>query len=183
MNKLPISKAYRLIEPGPVVFLTTTHHGEFNIMTLGYHMVVQDDDPPLMAFMIGPWDYSYKAFNETGECTIAIPTVDLASTVIEIGNCDGDKIDKFKTFGLTPLPAQSVKSPLIKECLANFECKIEDTTLANKYGMYIVKIIQAWIDSERKEKRKLHHNGDGTLTVDGETLNFKDKMTKWPSYT
>ncbi len=102
---------------------------------------------------------------------------------MEIGNCAGDEVDKFKKFNLTSLPAQKVKSPLIKECLANFECKLEDTTLADKYGMYIVKVVQAWIDSERKEQRKIHHNGDGTLTVDGETINLKEKMTRWPDYT
>lgn len=184
MEKLSLSKVYRLIEPGPVVFLTTTNRqGKFNIMSMSYLMVVDDGETPLIAIMLGPWDYSYKAFLETRECTIAIPTVDLAQKVMEIGNCQGDKIDKFKTFNLTPLPAQKVKSPLIKECFANFECKIEDTTFADKYGMYIVKVVQAWIDNERKERRMVHHNGDGTLTVDGEILNLKDKMTRWPSYT
>lgn len=183
MEKLPLSKVYRIIEPGPVVFLATANKkGEFNVMSMSYIMVV-DDDIPLLAFMIGPWDYSYKAFLETKECTIAIPTVDLAEKIMEIGNSEGDKIDKFKTFNLTPLPAKKVKSPLIKECLANFECKIEDTTLADKYGMYIVKVVQAWIDNKREEKRMVHHNGDGTLTVDGEILNLKDKMTRWTNYT
>jgi flavin reductase (DIM6/NTAB) family NADH-FMN oxidoreductase RutF len=75
-----------LIEPGPVVFITTSKDGKFNVMSASYHMVVQDEAPPLIAFMIGPWDYSYKAFLETGECTIAVPTVDMASKIMEIGN-------------------------------------------------------------------------------------------------
>lgn len=179
MEKMPISNAYRLIEPGPVALLTTFHNGKNNIMTFSWHMVV-DYEPPLFALIIGPWDDSFKAFLETGECTIAVPTVEMATKVIEIGNTDSNKIDKFETFNLTPLQGEKVKSPLIKECLANFECKLEDKTLGKKYGLYIVKVVEAWIDPKHQECKMVHYNGNGTLTVDGETLNMKDKFTKWP---
>lgn len=179
MEKIPLSKVYRLIEPGPVTLLTTSQNGKNNIMTFSWHMVV-DFEPPLLALVIGPWDYSFKAFIETGECTIAVPTVELASKIIEIGNTDGDKIDKFEAFNLTPIHGEKVKSPLIKECLANLECKLEDSTLGEKYGLYIVKVVEAWIDTKHIECRKVHYNGDGTLTVDGETLDMKQKFTKWP---
>ena len=183
MQKLPLSKVYRYIEPGPVVFMTTSQNGKHNIMSMSYLMVIKDDAPPLIAIMMGPWDYSYKLFLTTEECTIAIPTVDLASEVMEIGNCQGDKIDKFKKFNLNPIAGEKIKAPLIQECLANFECKLHDTSMADKYGMFIVKVVAAWVNKDKEEKRMVHHNGDGVLTVDGEKLKFKDKMTRWPSYT
>ena len=87
MNDLPLSKAYRLIEPGPVVLVTTANEGRANIMTMSWHMVM--DFTPLIGCIIGPWDYSFTALRTTEECVIAIPTVDLASKVVEIGNCSG----------------------------------------------------------------------------------------------
>jgi flavin reductase (DIM6/NTAB) family NADH-FMN oxidoreductase RutF len=108
--------------------------------------------PPLIGCVIGPWDHSYKALQATGECVIAIPTVDLAETMVDIGNCSGQRIDKFETFGLRPMPATAVSAPLIRECLANIECKVADTTLVDSYCLFILKAVRIWIDPERKER-------------------------------
>lgn len=178
MKELPLSRAFQLLEPGPVVLVTTEHKGKANIMTMSWHMVM--DFTPQIGCIIGSWDYSYTALMETKECVIAIPTVDLAEKVVEIGNCSGSDVDKFRTFGFTPLPAAQVKAPLIAECLANMECRVTDVSLVSKYSLFILEGIKVWIDPERKEKRTFHANGDGTFVVDGETINLKEKMLKWP---
>jgi len=182
MNELSLSKAYRFIEPGPVVLVTTAYKGSTNIMTMSYHMMIQDGSVPLIGCSIGPWDHSFTALCATGECVIAIPTVDLASKVVEIGNCSGDDVDKFDAFGLTPVPAEKVKPPLVAECLANLECRVSDSSLVDKYNLFILEVVKAWVDLEREERRTIHHNGDGTFVVDGRTINLKKKMAKWPTY-
>jgi len=180
MKEFPVSKTYRLIEPGPVVLVTTLNEGRPNIMTMGFHMMVQH--PSLIGAVIGPWDYSYEALSMTGECVIAIPTVDLAAKMVDIGNCSGREVNKFKEFGLTAVPGKKVKAPLIRECLANIECKVVDTSLVDRYSLFILEAVKAWTDPNRKERRTLHHNGDGTLTVDGRVLNFQEKMVLWKQF-
>ncbi len=82
MRKFPLNKAFTLIEPGPVV-LVTTHDGEKSkIMTISWTMVV--DLTPRFAITTGPWNYSYAALGKTGECVIAIPAVDLLDTAVGI---------------------------------------------------------------------------------------------------
>jgi flavin reductase (DIM6/NTAB) family NADH-FMN oxidoreductase RutF len=181
IKEMPASKAYRLLEAGPVVLVSTSRNGRPNIMTMGFHMVVQHA-PPLIGCIIGPWDYSYRALRETGECVIAIPTVDLARKVVDIGNCSGETIDKFAKFKLTPLPASEVEAPLIAECVANIECRVADGALANKYSLFILEAVRIWTDPTRKERRTLHHNGDGTFTVDGRTINLQDRMAMWKQF-
>jgi len=181
MKEMPASKTYRLLEAGPVVLVTTAHNGRPNIMTMGFHMVVQHA-PPLIGCSIGPWDYSYKALRQSGECVIAIPTVDLATKVVDIGNCSGADVDKFDTFKLTPKPAKDVSAPLIAECLANIECRVADTTLVKKYSLFILEAVRIWIDPKRKERRTIHHNGDGTFTVDGRTINLQKRMVLWKQF-
>ena len=178
MKEYALSKVCRLIEPGPTVLVTTANMGHPNIMTMSFHMMVQFD-PPVIGCVIGPWDHSFIALQETMECVIAIPTVDLASKVVDIGNCSVQRVDKFNAFGLTPVPAETVKAPLIAECLANLECRVVDTSLVKKYSLFILEVVKAWIDPNHKECRKIHHNGDGTFVVDGTTINFKEQMTKW----
>ena len=182
MDPLPLSRVYRFIEPGPVLLVTTADAGRQNVMAMSYHMVMDDSDPPLIGCMIGPWDYSFAALRETGECVLAVPAADLATKVVEIGNCSGTDTDKLEKFGLTPVPAEQVRAPLITECLANFECRVKDDSMVGKYNMFILEVVAAWIDLARKERRLFHHRGNGTFVVDGRVLDLKKKMTKWPSY-
>jgi flavin reductase (DIM6/NTAB) family NADH-FMN oxidoreductase RutF len=181
MKEIPLSKVYRLLEPGPVVLVTTAYKGRANIMTMTYHMML-NHQPPLIACVIGPWNHSFKALRASKECVLAIPTVDLASKAVEIGNCSGKDADKFDTFGLTPVPAQMITPPLIAECLANIECRVTDASLVRKYNLFILEPVQAWVVGRRKERRTIHHNGDGTFVVDGKILNLRKKMVKWPDF-
>ena len=176
MKELPLSQAFHLIEPGPVALVTTQNKGRANIMTMSWHMMMEFN-PPKIGCIIGPWDYSFQALCATKECVIAIPTVDLATKAVEIGNCSGEDVDKFEAFGLTPLPGKKVKAPLIAECLANIECKLVD--IVKKHGIVVLEGVMAWIDPDRKERRTIHANGDGTFVVDGRTINLKKKMVKW----
>ncbi len=161
-----------LLEPGPVILVTTRRGGKNNIMTISWHMVV--DFTPQFALLTGPWNFSYHALVENRECVIAVPTVDMAKKVVGIGACSGADTDKFKTFKLTPLKAKSVKAPLIKECLANIECRVTD--YIEKHGIFVLDAIHAWMDSGRKERRTIHANGDGTFVVDGRTVDYRDLM-------
>lgn len=178
MKEIPASGAYRQLEPGPIVLVTTSHRDKPNVMMMGFHMVIQHA-PPLIGCVIGPWDHSYRALRATGECVIAIPTVDLARAVVDIGNCSGDSVDKFERFGLTPRPGRSVAAPLIEECIANMECKVVDTSLADAYNLFIFEVERLWIDEDRKERRTLHHRGDGSFAVDGDVLDLSERMVKW----
>lgn len=177
MEKMPLSKAFTLIESGPVVLVTTSDGKKDNIMTISWTMVM--DFTPIFAITTGPWNYSYTALRKSKECVISIPTVDLLDKVVGVGTCSGSDTDKFEKFGLTPVKGKYVRSPLIKECLANIECKVRD--IVQKHNIVVLEGIAAYFDSSRKEKRTVHAIGDGTFIVDGRTLNRKKMMsTKIP---
>ena len=181
MNEYPLSKVFQLIEPGPVVMVTTAGKKRNNIMTMSWHMMMEFE-PPLIGCLVSSGNYSFAALRATKECVIAIPAVDIATKVVEVGNCSGLDVDKFETFGFTPMPAEKVKAPLIAQCLANLECRVVNTTLVNKYCLFVLEVVKAWTDPDRKERRTIHANGDGTFVVDGRTLNLKKKMVKWQSF-
>ena len=180
MKDFPISRVFTLIEPSPVVMLTTANNGRPNIMTMSWLMPIEFE-PALIACVVSPADYSYKALTSTKECVIAIPTVDLITKVVDVGNCSGEDVDKFNKFGLTPLPAKKVSAPLVGECLYNIECKVVDASMADKYAMFILQAVKAWTDPSRKERRTFHANGDGTFVVDGKKINLKKRMVKFKS--
>lgn len=172
MKSMQLRKAFTLMEPGPVVLVTTNDGRKNNIMTISWTMVV--DFTPLFAMTTGPWNYSYAALKKSRECVIAIPTMDLIDRVVGVGTCSGADTDKFEKFGLTPVKGKHVKAPLIKECLANIECKVVD--IVSKHSIVVLEGVAAYFDGSRKEKRTLHAIGDGTFVVDGRKLNRKNKM-------
>jgi flavin reductase (DIM6/NTAB) family NADH-FMN oxidoreductase RutF len=172
MKRMQISKAFTLMESGPVVLVTTNDGEKNNIMTISWTMVV--GFTPLFAITTGPWNYSYAALRKSKECVISIPTVDLIDKVVGVGTCSGADTDKFKKFGLTPVNGKHVRSPLIKECLANIECKVID--IVKKHNIVVLEGVAAYFDSSREEKRTIHAIGDGTFVVDGRKLNRRKMM-------
>jgi flavin reductase (DIM6/NTAB) family NADH-FMN oxidoreductase RutF len=175
MDDLPLAKVYQVLEPGPVVLLTTASRGRANVMTMSWHMMV-DFVPPLVACVVSAADHSFRALRATRECVIAVPSVDLAAKVVAIGNCSGRDTDKFATIGLTGLPAQRVRAPLVAECFANLECVVADSRLVNRHNLFVLEVVKAWTDPAQPSPRTIHHQGYGSFAVDGETIHIPSKM-------
>jgi flavin reductase (DIM6/NTAB) family NADH-FMN oxidoreductase RutF len=172
MRTLPLNQAFTLLEPGPVV-LVTTHDGQRpNIMTLSWTMVL--DFTPRFALTTGAWNHSFAALRKTRECVIAIPTVDLIDKVVGIGTCSGADTDKFAKFKLTPLRAKRVAAPLIAECLAHIECRLVDRV--PRHNIVVLEGVAAHVDAARKERRTIHAVGDGRFIVDGRRIDRREQM-------
>jgi len=172
---LALAKVYQLLEPGPVVLLTTAHRGRTNVMTMSWQTMVEFE-PPLIACVVSNANHSFTALRATKECVIAIPDRTLASKVVQVGNSSGRSLDKFAAFGLTRVPAQHVAAPLIAECFANLECKVIDTRLVNAYNLFVLEVVAAWIDPARPQPPTIHHRGNGRFVVDGKTLVLPSRM-------
>jgi flavin reductase (DIM6/NTAB) family NADH-FMN oxidoreductase RutF len=175
MRELPLSKVYQLLEPGPVILMTTAQHGRPNVMTMSWHMMVEFE-PPLVACVVSGANHSFKALRATRECVLALPALELARKVVKVGNCSGRDLDKFAAFALTPVPAKCVAPPLVAECFANLECKVVDTRFVNQYNLFVLEVLQAWVDPKQKKPRTIHHQGYGKFAVDGETIKIRSRM-------
>ncbi len=178
MKRMQIGKAFTLMESGPVVLITTHDGKKPNVMTISWTMV--NDFTPAFAITTGAWNHSFAALRKTKECVIAIPTVDMLDTVVKVGTCSGADTDKFEQFALTPLKGRHVQAPLIKECLANIECRVVD--IVKKHNIVVLEGVAAYYDAARREKRTVHAVGDGTFIVEGRKLSRKKMMRdKLPS--
>jgi len=174
-KNLALSQVYKLLEPGPVVMVTTARKGRPNIMTMSW-LTMMDFEPPIVGIIMGEQSYSFGNLKATKECVINVPTVELAKKVVRVGNTTGKKVDKFKTIGLTPVPATRVKLPLINECFANLECKVIDARMAAKYNFFVLEVLKAWIDPSKKNPRTIHHQGNGNFIVDGKRIKLRSGM-------
>lgn len=174
-RSLSLSKVYGLLEPGPVVLVTTARKGKANIMTMSWYTMMEFE-PPTVGCIISNRNYTFNILKVTRECVINIPTLQLAEKVVGCGNISGRKIDKFKAFGLTQRTASSVKAPLIDECYVNLECKVVDGKMISKYNLFILEVLKAWINPAIRDTRTIHHRGRGAFMVAGATIKLSSKM-------
>ena len=174
-KSFPLSKVYGLLEPGPVVLVTTAQKGRANVMTLSW-LTMMDFEPPLVGMVMSDRNYSFAALKATKQCVINIPTVELAAKVVGVGNSSGRRLDKFAAFGLTPRQARQVAPPLIDECYASLECRVTDARMAQRYNFFVLEVLKAWVDPARQRPRTLHHLGKGRFVVDGRTITLPSRM-------
>ncbi|MDD5250889.1 MAG: flavin reductase family protein [Rhodocyclaceae bacterium] len=174
-KSFPLAKVYGLLETGPVVLLTTAHKGKFDIMAQSWHTMLEFE-PPQIASVVSNRNASFDSLKATRECVIAIPTVELSAAVVGCGNTSGRQVDKFAAFGLTAAAGACVAAPLIEECYANLECRVIDTRMVNRYGLFVLEVVKAWIDPARQDPRTLHHRGRGAFMVAGETIKLASRM-------
>lgn len=168
----PVSDIRRFIEPGPIVLVSSLAKGRSNVMTMGWHTVIEFS-PSLIACLISSGNHSYRMVRDSGECVINVPELPLAATVAKIGNCSGAQVDKFAKFRLTADEAERVAAPLIRECYANLECRLHDDALIQKYNVFIFEVVKAHAPARPKYPKTIHYRGEGRFMVSGRALNLR----------
>ncbi|MBS0220941.1 MAG: flavin reductase family protein [Proteobacteria bacterium] len=168
-RNFPVHDVRRYLEPGPIVLVSSHWRGQSNVMTLGWHTVLEFT-PSLVGLMISNGNHSHEMIRRSKECVINVPTTKLTDTVAGIGNCSGSEVDKFERFDLTKVPASRVAAPLIRECHASFECHLHDAAMISHYNFFIFEVVQAHVAARPKHPETLHYTGDGVFMVAGRTV-------------
>ncbi|MCW0374026.1 flavin reductase family protein [Xanthomonas sacchari] len=175
----PTQDVRRFLEPGPVVLVSSAWKQQRDVMTLGWHMVLEFS-PSLLACCISSANHSFALLRRSKQCVINLPTADLVDTVVGIGNTSGADLDKFAHFGLNPVPATHVAAPLIAECYASFECRLHDGSQIGKHGLFVWEVVKAHVAASPKRPRTLHYRGDGRFMLSGAEISrrrlFKPEM-------
>jgi flavin reductase (DIM6/NTAB) family NADH-FMN oxidoreductase RutF len=168
-HDFPVSEVRRYLEPGPIVLVSSRWEDETNVMTMGWHTVMEFT-PALVGCVIASSNHSFELIRQSRECVINLPTAALTDTVVRIGNSSGAEIDKFREFALTAQDASEVKAPLIRECHANFECRLHDDALVDRYNFFIFEVVKAHVASSPKHPETIHYKGDGVFMVAGRII-------------
>ncbi len=165
----PVSQVRHYLEPGPIVMVSSALDDRRNIMTMGWHTVMEFT-PSLVGCVIAGGNYSFELIRKSRECVINLPTTSLTDIVVGVGNTSGADVDKFEKFGLTARAATRVKAPLVAECHANFECRLADDALVDKYNFFIFEVVKAHVAKSPKHPETLHYTGDGVFMVAGKIV-------------
>jgi flavin reductase (DIM6/NTAB) family NADH-FMN oxidoreductase RutF len=158
-RKIDLDSAYRLLNPGPLVLVSSTLGERDGLTPIAWHMPVSDD-PPIIGLEIWEGHFIYKAILETKDFVINIPSSEMAETVRGLGSTSGAETDKFKKFGLEKETAAKVKSPRLKSAIGILECRLRnDKTLLKKYNIVLGDVVYAEADERAFTDRWVPEKG------------------------
>lgn len=183
--KLPVDlkQAYRLLNHGPTVIVTSAAGGRRNIMAAAWSMPL-DFNPPKITVVIDKSTFSRGLIESSGEFVLNIPGRSLAQATLQVGSCSGHDTDKFATFGLDTFAGDQVAAPLLAGCLAWLECKlVPEPHNQQVYDLFIGEVVAAWADSaafsegrwvlEAGSERSIHYVAGGAFFETGEAFNVE----------
>jgi len=142
---------YRPVNPTPAALITSAdENGKPNIITLGEVFNISILKPVILGIAIRPATYTNSIIRKTGEYVVNLTTVELFRKVDQCGYATGRHgLDKFKAFGLTPLPASFVKPPLIEECPVNLECKVVGMQTVGDHDLFLGEVVGVHADEDK----------------------------------
>jgi flavin reductase (DIM6/NTAB) family NADH-FMN oxidoreductase RutF len=166
------SSAYRLLHPMHTVLVSCVGKaGKPNVLPLAWAMPTSRE-PALVAISVGLSRYSHGLIEETGEFVINLPTVDIIKETLACGRTSGKTSDKFAETGLTPLPARKVKAPIVKECVAHLECKLQSRFKTGDHTVFVGEIVEAYANEgvftdkyDLEKARMLYHLGGNVFAA------------------
>lgn len=137
-----------MLYPLPAVLVSVADkEGKQNIFTVAWTGTVCSD-PAMVFISVRPERYSYHMIKETGEFVINLTTEKLVKATDYCGVKSGRDVDKFKEMKLTPIPADKVKAPLLKESPVNIECKVKEVIPLGTHDMFLAEVAAIHADEE-----------------------------------
>ena len=146
-TKIENLKGLRLLNPGPLVLITSKYQGKSNIVTVAWTSPVSHS-PPLISISLSTKKLSHILIGNSKEFTVNIPSIELIDKVLLCGSESGRNVDKFKAYKLKEVKGKKVVSPSIKECFAFLECKVIDSFLCGDHYLFIGEIVHCEIEKE-----------------------------------
>lgn len=146
-------KPGNMLYPLPVVMVSAADKaGNVNIVTVAWTGTVCSS-PPMVSVSVRPERFSHHMIKETGEFVINLTTKELAFATDYCGVKSGRDIDKFKAMKLTPVPADIVAAPLIKESPVNIECRVTKTISLGSHDLFLAEVVAVHADEKYMDEK------------------------------
>jgi len=165
--EIPLTRAGRLINAGPVVLVTSHYKDKANVMTAAW-VTPLSFSPPLVGIAIHPARFTYDLIKKSEQFAINVPGISLLKAVEICGTVSGRDVDKFKKAGITPVDALEIDVPLVEECLGHIECVLVDAFTVGDHTLFVGQVVSASVVEgifdevwklEEEEAKPLHHLG------------------------
>ena len=153
---------------------------EYNIITVSWVGTICSD-PPMCYISVRKSRQSHAIISRTKAFVLNLTTKELAYATDWCGVKSGKDYNKFIEMGLTPIPAQMVKAPLIEQSPLSIECEVVEIKESGSHDMFIANVVNVCADEKyinpttnsfELEKANLLTYSHGKYYSIGEKLGF-----------
>lgn len=151
MKQVDIEQAIKKRYPeGVALVVCKDEKGMVDITPIGWFMIC-NSKPRCWAISLQHRHYSHKVISETGEFVLCLPSYSQKDDVLYCGTVSGRNEDKLNKTRFKTIPSKKVKPPILKDCIACFECRVIEKVKAPDHTIFIGEILSAYI-SNKKDK-------------------------------
>jgi flavin reductase (DIM6/NTAB) family NADH-FMN oxidoreductase RutF len=132
--------------PERLLFITSLdENARPRVMTLSWQMRASFQ-PPMLAVAIHEHRHMHACILGSGEFVLSVPGAELAQAVLACGLPSTKDANRFALAGLIQSPATYIKSPLVDNCVANFECKLISKLNTGDHTLFVGEVLASWIN-------------------------------------
>ncbi|MFB3883709.1 MAG: flavin reductase family protein [Thermodesulfobacteriota bacterium] len=119
-----LAETIKAFDESRVLLVSQGKEGFPNVMAIGWGTIGIIWKRPIFIVLVRPSRYTYKFIEEAGEFTVNVVPPQLKEVVQFCGTVSGRDYNKFKEKQLTAIPSTKVKTPILKEAMIHFECRV-----------------------------------------------------------
>ncbi len=179
-----LPKAYRLLNLGATVLVSTAHGAEKNVMAASWNSGL-DFTPAKVMVVIDKSTWTRELVEASGVFALNVPARRLERETRLVGSLSGRDVpsrDKFAAAGLRHFRGALLDVPLVGGCVAWLECRwIREPHNEQAHDLFIGEAVAAWADPRvfsdghwhfggHDDLRTLHYVAGGTFYTLGEEL-------------
>lgn len=135
---------YRLLYPMRTYLVVSGRLGEeINVMTADW-VTILSSEPFLVGVAVSPKRYTHRLITKYKEYVIAVPSINMLDDVWIAGTKSGPA--KIKDMKITFTASRRIKTPSIREALANIECKLVDSKDYGDHTFFVGEVVDYTYD-------------------------------------
>jgi flavin reductase (DIM6/NTAB) family NADH-FMN oxidoreductase RutF len=119
-----LKETFEVLKDQGLLLASVDRAGKPNAMAIGWATIGEIWWRPIFIVLVRPSRYTYELIEATGDFTVNVPPKELAEITAFCGSVSGRTHDKFAEKGLVAIPGRFVKSPIIDQCVINYECRV-----------------------------------------------------------
>lgn len=187
ISPVDLQKAYRLINHGPTVLVSTRYAGVDNVMAAAWACAL-DFAPPKLTVVLDKSSKTRELIEKSGTFVIQVPTAAQLQLTNEVGTLSlSSEPDKLKKCGVELFSVAGHDLPFVAGCSAWLACKlVPEPHNQQTYDLFIGEVVGAWADTRvfrdgrwhfedaAPSWRSLHHVAGGNFYAIGEPLAVED---------
>lgn len=148
VTPVPLDKAYRLLNHGPTVLVSSAHQGQHNVMAAAWSCPL-DFAPPKVTVVIDKATATRALVEGSGLFVLNVPARALAAQTVGVGTDSAKDVpDKLRRHGVQHFSVPQTPVPLVQGCVAWLACRLlPEPHNQQTYDLFIGEVTAAWADA------------------------------------